>query len=99
MSSRPIEQKRRKRAAKAVRRRPLEASLDLIQWLKDRRYAQTTGEAKKIILAKRVTADSHTLGVQTRPVLQADGVTIKDEDFVSPYVPSKLRTRIAVKSK
>ena len=95
MSARPIEQKQRRRAAKALRRRTPETSIDLVQWLKDRRYCTTTGAAHKIILAKRVMADSHPLGVKKVPVLQPD-MTIKEEDVVQPLVPSKLRSRITV---
>lgn len=95
MSARPIEAKQRRRAAKALRRRPLPAYINLIDWLKDRRYASTTGEAKAIILAKRVKADSHPLGVKKMPVLQPD-MTIKEEDVVAPLVPADLRGRITV---
>lgn len=36
---------------------------DLIDWLKLHRYAQTTGEARQIILDGRVRVESHTIGI------------------------------------
>jgi hypothetical protein len=95
VSARPIEVKQRRRAAKALRRSTLPAYINLIEWLKDRRYASTTGEAQKILLAGRVQADSHKLGVKRMPVLQADQ-TIREQDVVQPIVPAELRSRIIV---
>lgn len=95
MAKRPIEAKQRRRAAKALRRTALPAYLDLIQWLKDRRYASTTGQARKIILDRRVKADSHVIGLMKVPVLQPDH-TIKEQDVVAQHVPAELRGRITV---
>ena len=97
MSRRPIERKQRRRAAKALRRRPLPAFIDLVEWLKTHGHASTTGEARQIILDKRVKSDSHTLGVKNVPTLQPNG-TVKDEDVVSQAVPADLRGRIRVTS-
>jgi hypothetical protein len=95
MSSRPIEQKQRRRVAKLLRRTPLPAYIDLIEWLKDRGHAQTTGEAKKIILDGRVKADSHVLGIAKIPMLQPD-YSVKEEDVVSRHVDARHRGRITV---
>jgi hypothetical protein len=93
MSSRPIEQKQRRRVAKLLRRTPLPAYIDLIEWLKDRGHAQTTGEAKKIILDGRVKADSHVLGIAKIPMLQPD-YSVKE--VVSRHVDARHRGRITV---
>ncbi len=95
MASRPIEAKQRRRAAKALRRQSPPAFIDLVQWLKDRRYARTTGEANRIILAKRVMADSHPLGIKRVPTLLPNQ-TIKEQDVVSPLIPAAHRGRIVV---
>ena len=96
MSHRPIERKQRRRVAKILRRRPLPAYINLVDWLKDRRYARTTSEAHEIILAHRVKADfNHVLGVETMPVLQPGG-RVKDQDVVAPMIQSTLRGRISV---
>jgi hypothetical protein len=95
MAKRPIQQKQRRRVAKLLRRRSPEGFLDLVQWLKDRKYAQTTGEAEKIILAKRVKADSHPLGVEKRPMLQPD-LSIAEVDVVVRHIPAAYRGHITV---
>lgn len=38
------------------------ANIDLIDWLKTRHYADTTGGAVRILLAGRVRVDSHVVG-------------------------------------
>lgn len=107
MSHRPLNKKRAARVRKALRRTPA-ASLDIVQWLKDRRYAQTTGEAERIILAKRVRSESHPLGIakEQRPKPSARarleaGLPLSKDDFeevdvVQRLVPAKLRGSITV---
>lgn len=63
MSHRSITDKKLNRLRKAVNRRPLPAYVDLVAWLKDRRYARSTGEAESLILAGRVKSDSHVIGI------------------------------------
>lgn len=96
MSKRPVGEKKRRRVAKALRRQPLAAHLDLVQYLLDRKHASTKGGARQLILDKRVRSDSHPLGIFTVPTLQKDGKTIKDEDHVDPWIPSDLRGKITV---
>lgn len=61
MAKRPILNKKVAKVRKAMRRTP-PAYIDLVAWLKDRRYAQTTGEAEQIILDGRLRVDSHPIG-------------------------------------
>ncbi len=96
MSKRPIEQKKRRRVAKLLRRQPLDAYFDLVQWLLDRDYARTKRAARALILEKRVRANSHVLGIGRQPVLK-DGV-VSIQDVVSPYVLAELKPDVVVLS-
>jgi ribosome-associated protein YbcJ (S4-like RNA binding protein) len=62
MAKRPIKQKRLARLRKQVYRTPLTRYIDLVQWLKDRRYAQTTGEAERLMTDGKVKTDAHIIG-------------------------------------
>ena len=66
MSHRGTLNKKLNRLRKATRV-PLPAHFDLVDWLKDRRHAQTTGEANRLILAGRVRNGSHVVGVVNEP--------------------------------
>lgn len=102
MSARPIEAKRRRRVAKALRRRSLPAYFDLVQWLVDHDHVRTKREAREIILAKRVRANSHILGVKSMPVatqvMRFGKVEVKEQDVVVPFVATELRPDIVVLS-
>jgi len=107
VSSRPILKKRANRLRKVMRRTP-DGFIDLIAYLKDRGYAQTTGEAEKIILAGRVRSESHTLGIGKASQLRkgaalkaAVGQELTPDDFeevdvVSRHVRSGFRPTIQV---
>ncbi len=95
MSHRPTSAKKIRRLRKALRR-SLPAHIDLIDWLKTRGYAQTTGEARKIILDRHVRSESHVLGIKKIPTLVGDKV--EDVDIVVPYVPAELRSTLRVAS-
>ena len=107
MSHRPILMKRANRVRKALRQQ-LPAHIDLVQWLKMHGYASTTGEAEKIILARRVKSESHVLGVVKGRAPKASaqlkimlGRELTDDDFeesdvVERYVPARLATSIYV---
>jgi hypothetical protein len=77
--------KKVRRLRKMLRRTPT-AYIDLIQWLKDRDYAQTTGEATRLILAEKVRVDSHAVGF-----FKIDG-----EKFLSVRIPAEHRGNITV---
>lgn len=82
---------------RALTRRPLPAYIDLVQWLLDHGHARTKKQAREIILADRVMANSHTLGVGQQPYRTADG-KIKTRKAVLPHVPASLRGDLIVKA-
>lgn len=94
MAKRPIEAKKRRRVAKELRRRPLPAYFDLVQWLIDHGHARTRRTARKMILAKRVKSDSHPLGV-VKVLVEKDGIAVA-QDIVDPRVPVARRANIIV---
>jgi hypothetical protein len=95
MSHRPIEEKKRRRVAKAFRRTPLPAYFNLIRWMIDHGHARTPREARQIILDRRVKSDSHVIGVEKVPVLGLLG-KIEEEDMVFEHVPVEARSSITV---
>lgn len=107
MSARPIRKKQAARLRKALRSE-LPAYFDLIRYLKDRRIARTTGEAKAIILAGRVRSESHKLGIgkghqvrESSKIKAALGRPLEKDDFeevdvVNPAVPVKFLDTIQV---
>lgn len=107
MSKRPINKKRAARVRKMLRKE-LPAFIDLIQWLRVRGYAQTAGQAEKLILDGRVRSESHTLGIgkglKAKPGINIKilrGHRVTEEDFdevpvVQPHVPARLRGTIRV---
>lgn len=107
MAKRPILKKQANRVRKALRSQ-LPAYIDLIQYLKDRGYANTTGEAEAIILAGRVRSESHKLGIAKgrtpkrearlktllgRPLSEDD---FEEQDVVERFVSAKVRDTIQV---
>lgn len=94
MAKRSIEEKKRRRIAKALRRGTLPAYFDLVELLVSRGLAPSRREARLLILAKRVKVDSHPVGVKQVPVASAHGVELVDE--VDPYVPVAYRDQIVV---
>lgn len=109
MAKRPIRIKQANRLRKALRNTP-ETYIDLIDWLKQHRYAQTSGEAEKIILAGRVRSESHKLGIAKGRALKdsarvklAMGRQLAEDDFeerdvVQRLVPAALRPTLTVVS-
>lgn len=96
MSKRPVEAKKRRRAAKQLRKRPLPAYFDLVQWLIDHDYVSTRRQAREIILDRRVKSDSHPLGV-VKALVEQDGIAVA-KDIVDPRVPVARRANIVVSS-
>lgn len=109
MSQRPICSKQANRLRKAMRS-DLPAFIDLVDYLKIRRLARTTGEAEKLILDGRVSSESHKLGIGEGKKVKASarmkaalGRPLEDDDFevvpvVDRRVPAKLRDSIQVSS-
>lgn len=105
MSHRPTEQKKRRRVAKALRRTPLPAYFDLVEYLVSRGHAKSKREARDMILAKRIKSDSHVLGVTTQMVPSKTALldsiagrqpTMEEQDVVAPLLDTKLRSNITV---
>lgn len=96
MSARPIDVKRRRRYAREFHQE-LPRFVNLVDWLVLRRIARSKREARKMILARRVQADSHTLGIETVPVRDAVG-KVTHEDIVAPLVPAALVAHAVVVS-
>lgn len=99
MSARPIEAKQRRKAARALRRDVLPAYFDVVQWLIDNRHAKTKREAREIVLAGRVKADSHAVGFDTFPILKKDKAGKESIEYtrqVRPHVPVKLKKDLVV---
>lgn len=94
MSARPTLRKQLKRLRKA-QRRSLPRYFDIIDWLKMRRHAQTTGEAKRLILDGRLRSGSHTVGIVEIDVPQADGSVLK-EPTVARVQPVVFRDELIV---
>lgn len=101
MSKRPTDAKKRRRVAKSLRRRQLPAYFDLVQWMLDHDHARTRREARDIILAKRVRANSHILGVEKMQVERPSVpgvVRTEEKDVVAPLVSVELKPDVVVLS-
>lgn len=104
MSARPTRVKSANRMRKSFRATP-KTYIDLIDWLKTRGHAQTTGQAKQILLDGRVKSESHVLGrektlmpVELTIAQRVAGVTPKMEErfVVAPLVDARLRSTLRV---
>lgn len=94
MARRPTKQKQLRRLRKALRRTP-PAYIDLIDWLKTRRHAQTSGQALTMLADGRVMSESHVVGRRREIVRKPDGK--EAEVWVAdPRVPAKLRNTLRV---
>lgn len=71
-------------------RQQLPPYIDLNKWLRERGYANTAGEADRMLLAGRVKSDSHTLG--TVMVMTIKGPV----KVVERIVPASLRGGLTV---
>jgi hypothetical protein len=89
------EEKKIRALRRALRKGRLPARIDLIAWLKDRRYAQTTGAARQLLIDGKVKSESHPLGVQIVDVEDRDG-KLKKIRVLDPLVPASLRGSIHV---
>lgn len=61
MASRPREAKKLRKLKKALRNTP-PTSINLIEYLRVRRYAQTAGEARRLLTDGKVMVGSHVIG-------------------------------------
>lgn len=95
MSARPIERKQRRKAIRSLRR-SLPRYFDLVQWLIDHGHARTRREACEVILAERVKAASHTLGILRAQAVRDKHGAVKIEDVVQRYVPVEHKHNVIV---
>lgn len=92
MSKRSIQDKKLRRLKKALRLSP-PSFINLIEWLRDRGYAQTTGAARSMLLAGKVKVESHTVGrVEVDNPLKPGN----KEWIIQPLTPAKNRKDIRV---
>jgi hypothetical protein len=98
MSHRPINRKKANNIRKALRR-SLPRYLDLVEYLKVRRLAPTTGAAEKLILDGRVVSsiNDEVLGISTIPWIDEKGKPTTKQ-VVQRRVDASLRGKIEVAS-
>lgn len=90
MSHRPTSRKQVARLRKALRRTP-DAYIDLIHWLKLRGHAQTTGQAKQLLIDGKVRSNSHPVGRTRLQLTEEDHIWLPDR-----FVPARLRDSLIV---
>lgn len=86
------QQKKLRKLRKAFRRQ-LPRYIDIIYWLKTRGYANTSGEAKQLILDGRLRSESHTIGIVQDPT------TIDERDVVERLQPAFIKDTLRVEDK
>ena len=96
MAKRPIHEKKLARLRKTINRRPLPAFIDLIDYLKLHRYADTTGQAIRLLVDGKVKSESHVIGREKRIFLKDDKQHERWEP--APRVPARLRGSITVEA-
>jgi hypothetical protein len=79
---------------KAMLRKPLPAFIDPVHWLLQRRIVKTHGAARDLILAGRLKAESHTVGITTVERQQPNGKV--EETKVVARVPAAMRHTLRV---
>lgn len=94
MSKRPIQQKKIRKLRRALRKAGApQTHIDLIEWLKLHSFAQTTGEAVRLLLAGKVRVESHVVGRQRVP----NPFRSNDEIWgIDPLIGSYHRGKIVV---
>ncbi len=99
MSHRPVAAKQARRMRKALSQRPLQAQINLLEYLVDRRLAPSRRAAREMILAKRVVVDSHPLGIGQAPVATKTDkgeIQVEMQDVVHPVIDASLRDKITI---
>lgn len=94
MAARPTHAKKMRRLRKALRRTP-PAYIDLVEWLRSRRHAQTAGAARALLIDGKVMSESHVVGRERITVPGPDGEPI-ERWIESPRVPARLRDSLRV---
>lgn len=96
MSHRPTRRKAANKMRKAMRRTP-KGFIDLFQWLEDRGYADTQGQARKVILSKRVRSESHVVGIADVVFESPRGK--ETTRMAERFIPASMRDTLEVVSK
>lgn len=96
MAARNRPQEKKVRAMRrALRKGRLPAYIDLVDWLRVRKYAQTAGAAREMLMDGKVKSESHPLGLRVIDVEGKDG-EMKKVRILDPLVPARLRDSIYV---
>lgn len=83
-----LRNKKLRSLARAMRRAP-DAQIDLVQWLRDRRYADTAGGARKLLAEGRVFFRGEPVG---RIPVRRDEDEKPTEYVADALVPASFRT-------
>lgn len=83
-------EKKIRKLRRSLRQGRVPAYIDLVQWLRDRGYAQTAGAARRLIVEGRVVSESHVLG---KTMVEVDGAQL---EMFTPHVPARLRDSLEV---
>lgn len=94
MSKRALQDKKLRKLRRALRHAGAPApTLDLIDWLKTRGHAQTTGEAVRLLLDGKVMVESHVVGrVEYMDATRPDNTAYA----VAPIIGAQHRSDIVV---
>lgn len=96
MAKRDITAKKIAKLRKLMRQTP-QGSIDLVTWLKDRRYAQTSGDAKRLLIDGKVFKGKTAIG-RNRAFVQGPDPTKEPtlQWTAAPMVPASWRKKITV---
>jgi hypothetical protein len=101
VSKRPLNLKKARKLRRMIVHSSPIGYIDLVQWLQDQGHADTAGQAREIIGAGNVMADSHPLGMREIydvPVMDGSKGLPTLRTQGRPLVPAGLRGRIRVKA-
>lgn len=85
------DEKKIRQLRRALKKGRLPEYVNLLDWLKDRKYASTNSEAFKIISEKRVMSESHVLGLA-----EIEGHDGSKGTVVNQFVPARFRGNLRV---
>lgn len=94
MSKRPSTIKKMNKLRKLLRRTP-DSYINLLWYLQDRNYANTTGGARALLLAGKVMVDSHVVGRKKITATDPSGEEVS-EWVADPFIKAEYRDRIIV---
>ena len=101
MAKRSMDDKKRRRVAKALRRTPLPAKFDLVEWLIFKGHAKNNKEAEGLILDRRVVANDEVVGqgqALSTVMLPTGQVRMSSKRAVDRHLSTDLRDSLRVLS-